>query len=308
MKMASILVTGVSGYVGGALVPRLARDGHRLRGMSRDPGRVRQPGIALVGADALSGRGLRRALEGIEVAYYLIHSMEPAADGAFTERERRSAQNFARAARRAGVRRVIYLGGPMPAGGRLSRHLASRLAVEQILLDSCPEPVAFRASILIGARSRSFRFLVRLVERLPVLAIPAWGEHRSAPVDERDALELLARAATSEAVAGLSLDMRGPEVVSYAELIDRIVEAMLIARPQVRLRGVNLTPLASRVAAAVSGERVELVEPLMESLDDDLLPRDNRAAELLGVRLHSLDSAIEHALREWEMDETLRAR
>jgi uncharacterized protein YbjT (DUF2867 family) len=308
--MASILLTGVSGYVGSALVPRLAREGHELRGMTRDPdGRARAAGIPLVRADAVAGRGLRRALAGIEVAYYLIHSMEPSGDGGFAARERAGAENFAAAARRAGVRRVIYLGGPMPSAGRLSRHLASRLAVEEILLGASEETVAFRASIVIGARSRSFRFLVRLVERMPVLAIPSWGRHRSSPVDERDAIELLARAATSEAIGGvLSLDMRGPEIVSYRELIERIVEAMLITRPSISLQRLSLTPVASRVAAAIAGEQVELIEPLMESLEDDLLPRDDRAARLLGVRLHSLDAAIEHALGEWEAQETLRAR
>jgi uncharacterized protein YbjT (DUF2867 family) len=161
---------------------------------------------------------------------------------------------------------------------------------------------------VIGARSRSFRFLVRLVERLPVLAVPAWRTHRTRPIDERDMVELLARAATSDRVCGETFDVGGPDVVSYGELIDRIANLMLVSRPTIPFNRLTVTPIASRIAAAIAGEEHELVGPLMESLEQDLLPRDDRAAELLGVRLHSLDAAIEHALREWEATEPLTAR
>ena len=304
-----ILVTGVTGYVGSTLTPRLLRDGHDVVGLTRrsgaGPGEL---GIPLVTGDAVSGQGLDRAFDGVEVAYYLIHSMEPSQDGAFSTRELAGAENFAAAARDAGVRRVIYLGGPVPASGEVSAHLRSRLAVEEVLLQATPCSVAFRASIVIGARSRSFRFLVRLVERLPVLVLPGWRENRTSPVDERDAIELLARAATSDHVCGESLDIRGAEVVSYGELIDRIRDLMLVSRPMLGLGNLTVTPIASRVAAVIAGEQHELIGPLMESLGTDLLPRDDRAAELLGVRLHSLDAAIERSLRNWEAVESLRAR
>jgi uncharacterized protein YbjT (DUF2867 family) len=150
--------------------------------------------------------------------------------------------------------------------------------------------------------------LVRLVERLPVLAVPAWNRHRTAPIDERDMVELLARAGASPLVRAETLDVGGPDVVSYGELIDRIREHMLLGRPTVSLRRLTVTPIASRVAAAVAGEPYELIGPLMESLNEDLLPRDDRAAQMLGVRLHRLDAAIEHSLREWEASEPLAAR
>ncbi len=304
-----ILVTGVTGYVGAQLTPRLLRDGHELVGLTRQSGAGHGAlGIPILTGDTVSGRGLDRAFDGVEVAYYLIHSMEPSADGGFDTRERRSAENFAAAARDAGVDRVIYLGGPVPASGEVSMHLRSRLAVEQVLLEAAPGSVAFRASIVIGARSRSFRFLVRLVERLPVLILPGWGENRTSPVDERDAIELLARAATSDRVRGQSLDIRGAEIVSYGELIDRIRDLMLVDRPTIGLGRLTVTPIASRVAAVIASEQHELIGPLMASLGTDLLPRDDRAAELLGVRLHSLDAAIERSLRNWEAVEPLRAR
>jgi uncharacterized protein YbjT (DUF2867 family) len=313
----NVLVTGITGFVGSRLAPRLDRDGHAVRGFSRRPPE-HETGTPIVAGDAVSGQGLAEALRDINVAYFLIHSMEPVAhsrsrgwdagDLAFGDRERSAAENFAREARAAGVGRVIYLGGLVPSGGPTSAHLASRFAVEEILLSATPCSVAFRASIVIGAESRSFRFLVRLVERLPVLAIPAWRMRVTSPIDERDVIEMLARAATSDAVCGQSLDIGGPDTVTYGELIDRVCDHMLVARPTVSFKRLTLTPIASRVSAVIAGERHELIGPLMDSLDQDLLPRDNRAAELLDVRLHSLDAAIEHALAEWEATERLAAR
>lgn len=303
-----ILVTGVSGYVGAALVPRLRRDGHAVRGLAREPARASAPVDELVVGDAVTGAGLDDALRDVDVAYYLIHSMEPALDGEFPERERRAAEHFARAARAAGVRRIVYLGGLVPTHRDPSRHLASRLAVEEVLLDAAPEPVGLRASIVIAAHSRSFRFLVRLIERVPVLALPSWRTNRTQPVDGRDVTELLARAATApRALTGRTWDVVGPEAVTYAALIDRIAAAMLVARPTVGL-SVSLTPVAAAVGAAIAGEDVELIEPLMESLRYDLLPRHHDALQRFGVRAHRLDAAVERALRDWEREEQLAAR
>jgi uncharacterized protein YbjT (DUF2867 family) len=305
----NILVTGASGFVGSRLIPRLERDGHRVRAFARDPARV-AAGVPVHAGDAVTGAGLEAALDGVEVAYFLIHSMEtaPVANGTFAERDRRAAERFAEAARAAGVRRVVYLGGLVPAGADPSRHLASRLEVERTLLEVAPGSVALRASIVIAAASRSFRFLVRLVERLPVLALPDWRERRTAPVDGRDVIALLAAAATSEAAGGRSLDATGPDVLAYGEMIDRIRDHMLVGRPTLRL-GFSATPLASRVAAAVAGEDPALVVPLMEGLEHDLLPRPGHdAAALLGVRTHRFDAAVERALREWEEREPLGAK
>jgi uncharacterized protein YbjT (DUF2867 family) len=304
-----ILVTGATGYVGSKLIPRLRDDGHDVVAFARDPARV-TAGVAAVEGDAVTGRGLRESLDGVDAAYFLIHSMEPAASaaGSFSDRDRRAARRFAEAAADAGVSRVVYLGGLVPADAPASLHLASRLEVERILLEAVDEGVALRASIVIGAGSRSFRFLVRLVERLPVLALPGWRDRRTRPIDGRDVIEFLARAATSDRVAGRSLDIAGPEVLSYGEMIERIRDAMLVGRPPLPLGRVEATAVASRVAAVVAGEEHELIGPLMEGLSHDLLPRDDDAARLLGVRLHSFDAAVEHALREWEEREPLAAR
>lgn len=303
-----ILVTGFTGAIGSGLAPRLIAEGHTVRVSSRSSEAPVPDGAEHVSADLITGSGLDRAMAGTEVAYYLIHSMESGIDGAFAAYERAAADHFADAARRAGVRRVVYLGGPVPADATASTHLASRLAVEQRLLGATPEAVAFRASIVIAASSRSFRFLVRLVERMPLLVVPGWRNHVTSPIDGRDVLEYLTRAAAAPGVARESLDIPGRELVSYGGLIERIRDAMLLGRPVLGIPKLTLTPIASRVAAVIAGEDPALIGALMESLTSDLLPRDDRAAELFGVRRHSLDAAIERSLRDWEAVEELRGR
>jgi uncharacterized protein YbjT (DUF2867 family) len=359
-----ILVTGASGFAGSLLVGRLLRDGHTVRALGRDPARIsaalaqvsasRRPfadnasdltgEVEVLRGDAVSGEGLATALAGVDVAYYLIHSMERPPSGSdrtdgrtipggraspFSERDLLAARNFADSCARAGIARIVYLGGLLPRDRVASPHLASRESVERVLLDAVPDSLALRASIVIGARSRSFRFLVRLVERLPVLTLPAWRSFRTQPIDERDVIEMLAAAATvttlpvpdrspdsDVSLTGRSLDIGGPDILSYEEMIARIAESMLVRRPVLGL-GVNFTPVAARVAAAIASEDPDLILPLMESLAGDLLPGGDSdssgtaataAAELLGVHLHSFDSAVEHALRMWEESEPLSAR
>jgi uncharacterized protein YbjT (DUF2867 family) len=236
----------------------------------------------------------------------LIHSME--GEDGFARRERSAVENFVAAAQRSGLRRAVYLGGIVSEQRPLSRHLTSRLEVERVLLSGLPEAVALRASIVIGSRSRSFRLLVHLVERLRVIAMPAWRTHRTRPIDVRDVVAFLAASATSEhGAGGLSLDIAGPNLLTYEQIIGRIADLMLVRRPALRLAR-NATPLVGPVAARIAGEDPGFVVPLMESLSTDLLPRDDRAAALFGVRLHSFDRAVERALREWESIERLRAR
>jgi uncharacterized protein YbjT (DUF2867 family) len=175
-----------------------------------------------------------------------------------------------------------------------------------VLREGVPDTVALRASIVIGSRSRSFRFLVRLVERMPVLTLPAWRDFRTAPIDSRDVIEMLTAAADAP-VAGRSLDIGGPDILTYGEIVAAIADEMLVNRPTLGIP-VNLTPMTARVAAAIAGEEPELILPLMEGLHGDLLPADDHAEELFRVNLHSFDSAVAHALGEWESTEPLAAR
>jgi uncharacterized protein YbjT (DUF2867 family) len=302
------VVTGATGYVGSRLLRRLAGDGRPVRALARVPAQVeRLPGVEAVRGDLLSGDGVAAALEGCGTAYYLVHSMEPAEGDPFAGRDRRAAEVFATAAAAAGVERIVYLGGIAPAGNP-SPHLNSRLEVERILLEAVPGSTALRASIVIGAGSSSFRLLVRLIERLRVIPLPPWRSRRTQPIDERDVLEFLARTPQVPAAAGRSLDVCGPDVMTYSEMITRIAELMGVGRVPLGL-AVSLTPPASAIAAAVSGQPLELVRPLMESLQSDILPRaPEEAPRLYGIRPHPFARAVEHALAEWEAVEPLAAR
>ena len=315
-RLALELVTGGTGYVGSRLLLRLAAEGRPVRALARRPELL--PGLDAVRGDLLTGAGLEEALEGCSTAYYLVHSMEPAANGDFAARDRRMAEAFGEAAARAGVERIVYLGGIVPspeaadgspAGAkRLSPHLRSRLEVEETLLAAVPGSTALRASIVIGAGSSSFRLLVRLVERLRVLPLPPWRKNRTQPIDERDVIEFLARTPQVPEAAGRSLDVAGPDVMTYGRMIERIADVMGVGRLPLGLNR-SLTPPASAVVAAVTGQPIELVRPLMESLETDLLPRDpDEAPRLYGLRQHRFERAVEHALAEWESLEPLGAR
>jgi uncharacterized protein YbjT (DUF2867 family) len=302
------LITGASGYVGGRLLRRLAADERPVRALARRPERVEPlPGVETLRADLLSGEGLDAALDEVSTAYYLVHSMEPSSDGGFAARDRRAAEAFGRAAATAGVERIVYLGGIAPTGPH-STHLGSRLEVEEILLAAVPRSTALRASIVIGAGSSSFRLLVRLVERLRVLPLPAWRTNHTQPIDARDVIEYLARTPSVPAAEGRSLDVAGPDVMTYSEMIEQIAESMGVGRLPIGI-GASLTPPASAVVAAVTGQPLELVRPLMESLESDILPRDpEEAPRLYGLRPRRFARAVEHALAEWEAAEPLGAR
>ena len=271
------LVTGATGYVGSRLLRRLAADGRAVRALARPPERVeraaRRGGRARRPAERREG--LAEALAGCDTAYYLVHSME--AGAAAGQRLRR-----ARPARGHGVRRggrgrrrgADRLPGRHRAGGRRPpRTSRSRLEVEEILLAAVPGSTALRASIVIGAGSSSFRVLVRLVERLRLLPLPRWRSNRTQPIDERDVIEYLARTPTVPEAAGRSLDICGPDVLTFAALVEGIADALGVGRMPVGLPA-SLTPPASAVVAAVTGQPIELVRPLMESLESDVLPRD----------------------------------
>jgi uncharacterized protein YbjT (DUF2867 family) len=302
-----ILITGPSGAVGDALA-RALEGRHELRGLARDPDRVAgELALDVVRGDVLSGEGLERALDGVEVAYYLIHSMEAAAAEGFEQRDRAAARQFGAAAALAGVRRIVYLGGLRHARGHSSAHLTSRGEVEQILLAAVPGSVALRASLVVGARSRSFRAVVRLIERLPVLPLPPWRRHRTQPIDERDAIAYLVAAGEEPGASGRAFDIAGPELLSYGQMMERIPALLLLRRPQLRLP-LDLDRLSSAFAARVSGERIELLGPLMGSLHGDLIADDAMARSTFAVPLHSFDAAVEHALREWEELDPLGAR
>lgn len=301
------LVTGSTGYMGGRLVERLRAEGRPVRALARDAGRFAPlDGVEVVEGNLLQAETLARALEGCSTAYYLVHSME-IGTGGFADRDRLAAENFAAAARDAGVERVVYLGGLLPEGGPRSVHLASRLEVEQILLDSLPRSTALRASIVIGARSSSFGILVKLVSSMRFVPLPSWRSNRTQPIFEGDTIEYLARTPRTPEAEGRSLDIVGPEVMTYEQMIERIAEAIGVGRMPLRLPTTQ-TPAASAVVSAITSQPIELVRPLMQSLEHDLLPRNDDARRIYGLTPHPFDRALDHALRDWERSKALAAR
>ena len=303
-----VLVTGTTGFIGSELAPLLIDRGHTVVALVRDANRLDpalRKRVQIVEGNAEDPVAISAAMEGCDVFVWLLHSMEPSADGTdFASRESEGIEAAIKAAKAHGVERGVYLGGIAPEGAA-SEHLGSRLTVESKLMAALPNSTALRASIVIGAGSRSFRFLVRLVERMPALPMPAWRDFKTQPADVRDVVQALASAVDGDAV-GMSLDVASPEVVTYGELIELIAERMLVTRPTVKLP-FSLNAIAGQVAAAVAGEQPELIVPLMGSLGVDLLPRADGLGDL-GIRPHSLESAVDRALADWESEEELAAR
>jgi uncharacterized protein YbjT (DUF2867 family) len=189
--------------------------------------------------------------------------------------------------------------------------MRSRLEVERILMEGLPAATGLRASIIIGAGSPSFRLMVRLIERIPVLPLPPWRDRRTQPVAERDVIECLVRTPVLESTSGRSIDVVGPDVVTYAELLAAIAAELGIARPGVDLP-IFTAPAFAAVASRIAGVDADLVRALMGSLNADVLPRSDRAAQemedLFGIKPLPLMRAIRRALMDWEREEPLRGR
>src|SRR5258708_8513511 len=218
------LVTGASGYIGGRLVPELLAAGYPVRCMARDPGKLSDRpwsgDIEIAAADALEGTRVQRALESVDVAYYLIHSLGTGAS--FEQRDRDAATFFADAAMSAGVTRIGYLGGIISGDGSgLSPHLRSRAEVGDILLGSGVPAAALQAAVIIGSGSASFEMLRCLTERLPVMVTPKWVETRIQPIAVHDVLRYLVGCAALPAGVSRRFDIGGPDVLTYAEMMRR---------------------------------------------------------------------------------------
>lgn len=268
----NVLLTGATGYIGGRLLPRLLEDGHRVRCLVRNPDRARQQlpaEAAIVGGDVVSGQGVAEALAGIDVAYYLVHSMG-AGGGDFAQRDRDAARGFAQQAAAAGVGRVVYLGG---LEGDVSEHLRSRNEVAEVLAADGPPTVHVRAAMVIGAGSASFQILERLVRRLPLMVTPRWIDTRTQPVAIADVVATLAALATY-ADPPAEVQLGGAEVLTYREMMSRLA-AVLGRRGPLIVPTPFLSPgLSSYWVAGVSGQSLGLVRPLVQGLSAEMLVRE----------------------------------
>jgi uncharacterized protein YbjT (DUF2867 family) len=288
-------LTGATGYIGGRLLGALQDSGRRVRCLARNPAslewRLREGSEAVKG-DLLDAASLTSALEGIEVAYYLVHSM--GAPGSFEERDRTAARNFAGAARAAGVRRIVYLGG-LGKGEDLSPHLASRQEVGAILRESGAQVIELRASIVVGSGSLSFELIRALVDRLPVMVTPRWVRVQAQPIAVEDVIAYLVEAADIRVEGSRIFEIGGPSAASYGDIMMEYARQRGLRRIMVPVP--VLTPrLSSLWLALITPVYARVGRALIDSMRNETLVTNDEAMRVFSVRPRNLQQAIERAL------------
>lgn len=293
------LVTGATGYVGGRLVPELLSAGIEVRAMARTPGKLDnrdwRPEVEVVAGDVNDSESLERALAGVDVAYYLVHSM--ADSTGYADLDREAATRFAEAAEGAGVGRIVYLGGIAPTGEKLSIHLQSRREVGEVFLASGVPTAVLQAGVILGSGSASFEMMRNLSERLPVMVAPKWIKNRIQPIAVRDVLSYLAKAAELPADVNRTFDIAGPDILTYRDMMKRyarlagLTERRILALPA-------LTPrLAGLWVGLVTPVPTGVARPLVGSLIHEVLAKENDFAEFAPeVEPIGFDEAVELAL------------
>lgn len=292
-----VLLTGATGYIGGRLLPILARLPVVVRCLARRPEKLRTQvaGTAqIVPGDVLTASSLEVALRGVHTAYYLVHLMS--GSKAFEQQDRQAAENFAAAAAQAGVRRIVYLGGlGQDADPHLSPHLRSRHEVGQILRTCGVETIEFRASVVIGAGSLSYQLITSLTDRLPVMICPRWLTTPTQPIAVDDVLAYLVAALDLPPGASRIFEIGGTDVVSYGDLI----------RQYARLKGLRrwlisvpvLTPyLSSLWLALVTPASFEVGRHLIEGLKNPTVVRDTTALRVFSIRPMGVEAAVRRAI------------
>ena len=296
-----VAVTGATGYVGGRLVPRLLEAGYRVRCIVREPRKLADrpwrghAGVSVEQGDLSDPAALARQLAGCSAAYYLVHSMESSGQ-TYAERDRVLASNFASAAASAGVGRIIYLGGLGELGSGLSEHLSSRQEVERVLASAGVPLTVFRAAMIIGSGSASFEILRYLVERLPIMVTPSWVKTESQPVAIADVLHWLVRCLSVPDTAGQTIDIGGPDVLPYRELM-QIMAQELRLRPRLIVPLPVLTPrLSSGWISLVTPVSYRIARPLAEGLRNRVVVTNDLAQRLMPHRALGVREAIRRAL------------
>jgi uncharacterized protein YbjT (DUF2867 family) len=300
-----VFLTGASGFIGRRLWPTLIRRGARVRCLLRSskslasslPGNQRPE---VVHGDVLDKEFLIRAMEGTDVAYYFIHSMGGQRSGerkSYIVKDRRAAENFVKAADKVGIQRIIYLGGLGETGDGLSEHLSSRLEVAKILQSARAKTTVLRAAMIIGAGGASFDMLRYLVERLPVMICPRWVETKNQPISVLDTIQYLVGCLSQPETEDLTLDIGGPDILTYRELM--LLYAKIRGLRRYIIRVPVLTPhLSSYWVNLVTPVPAGLAIPLIEGLKNELICRDHRIRDLIPIPLMSIEEAIKVSLKE----------
>ena len=298
-----VLLTGATGYVGGRLLRALEAAGQRVRCLSRRPwaleGRV-APTTEIVEADVLDGKSLRGAMDGVRAAFYMVHSMGSTGD--FEEQDRRAARNFAEEASRAGVGRIVYLGGLGDGSEELSPHLRSRREVADILRESGVQVLEFRASVVIGSGSLSFEMIRSLVERLPLMVTPKWVKVTAQPIAIADLLQYLSAALDLETDANEVFEIGGPDCVSYGDLMREYARQRRLRRLMVPVP--LLTPrLSSLWLGLVTPVYARVGRKLIDSIRHPTVVRGDAARRAFPhIQPQGVGEAIAGALRNEDLD------
>jgi uncharacterized protein YbjT (DUF2867 family) len=287
-----VVVFGATGTIGHALLPVLARE-HEVVAVSRRE-RPDERAVRWVQADASDGASVRAALEGADVAYYLVHSLG-ASD--FEQRDREAAQAVARAASDAGLRQLIYLGGLGDDSPDLSAHLRSRAETGHALASGSVPVTTLRAAMVVGAGSAAFETILALVDRLPAMICPRWVSTPTQPIAIDDVVAYLAAVCGREDVYGASLDVGGPEVMTYREMIEEI--GRVRGKRPLIVEVPVLTPrLSSYWLHLVTPGGAKVARPLIEGLRNATIVRDDRIVQLVPLELTPFASAVRNALSD----------
>lgn len=296
----SIMVTGSTGFIGSRLITLLASNGYTVTGLSRRKLNDTK-NVKYVQADVFDREQLCQAMKGIEIAFYLLHSMEGTKDHwqEFASRERVQAQNFLYAAKKAGVKRIIYLGGLVHDSLDLSPHMRSRKEVGEILASGSIPVTEFRASLIIGAQGGSYAMLRYLVERLRIMVCPSWVKSLAQPIAVDDVIFYLAESLSEPETVGQIFEIGGPDKITYEELM-RIYAAYLNKNLFVLQIPFLTTRLSSYWVDLITPVKASLARPLIDSLVHDTVVTDDKINRIIPLKLKSVRESIDIATKEME--------
>lgn len=299
---ATVLVTGASGFIGSHLVPELVERGHRVRAMTRHPDTYQGQGEPVYG-DVADAESLRAALNGVDAAYYFVHSL---GDDDFEQRDAEAATSFGHVAADAGVKQIIYLGGLGDVDDNLSPHLQSRRDVEQLLgLGGVPVTV-LRAAVVIGHKGISWEITRQLVDHLPAMVTPKWVSTRTQPIALRDVIRYLAGVLGEEDALGKVFEVGGPEVLSYKDMMRRAAKIQNHRSPPI-LPVPLLTPrLSSMWLSLITDVDQATARNLIDSMNNEVIVRDDAIRRLLPGELTGYDEAVRLALEDRADDPSVR--
>ncbi|NQV73477.1 SDR family oxidoreductase [bacterium] len=300
-----ILVTGATGYVGGRLIPKLLQAGYAVRCLVRDRGRMPDQWwsseVDIVEADVLNFDSLEKVFNGVDQAYYLIHSLG-GMRGDLVSTEVQAASNFGRQAKLQGVDRIIYLGGLEPKPGQQSKHLRSRIETGDTLRSSGVSVTEFRAGVVVGSGSLSFELVRYLTERVPFLITPKWVSTKTQPIGIRDVLSYLTEALSTPESRDQIIEIGGADVLSYAEMFAQYAVLRGLKRPIVKVP--VLTPrLSSLCVGLVTPINTQIARLLIDGLDNEVVVTNDLAKRLFEIQPASYSDAVARALQRFDSDE-----